>query len=285
MGLHNSREPAMVAAGQLGLISAVIAGTLNEGFQNAIAIADARRERRATKKYADDLDAEPGYIWRHLVPYILVAVPTGTRYEKIVEASFTRYPGKPWINLETGEYWRVAPEGIEYANKLNPDIVLPARLVRILRRYRERGADYVVEWKGENATNLGKAMRKLLDEAIPDRHIVAHTYRHTAATWLVSDTTLPRNEIANYLGMSYETIHRRYAKICDKKGSQVAAAMDRLSKEEFASAATLGSSTDPSNRKKKSVRAPTTFDNTNGNGRESTRIKIRKSQAKSKKVA
>ncbi|MBY5318229.1 hypothetical protein [Rhizobium leguminosarum] len=235
--------------------------------------------------FVDKKPTRTGYIWRHLVPYILVAVLTGTRYEKIVFASFTRHPGHPWINLETGEYWRVAPEGVEYANKLAPDIILPARLIRVLRRYRERGVDYVVEWKGENATNLGKSMRKLLDEAIPDRKIVAHTFRHTAATWLVSDTTLPLNEIANYLGMSYETIHRRYAKIRDKKGSQVAAAMDRLSKEEFVPASTLSTWTDPTNRTKKASKSPTTFDNINGNRSESTGMRMVKNKGESTKAA
>ncbi|MEY9562290.1 hypothetical protein [Sinorhizobium fredii] len=241
--------------------------------------------RKKGTYFVDKQPTKTGYIWRHLVPYILVAVLTGTRYEKIVMASFTRRPGKPWINLETGEYWRVAPEGIEYANKLSPDIVLPPRLIRILRRRRERGAEYVVEWKGENATNLGKAMRKLLDEAIPDRHIVAHTFRHTAATWLVSDTTLPLNEIANYLGMSYETIHRRYAKIRDKKGSHVAAAMDRLSKQEFAPAATLSSWTDPFSRKKTPAKTPTTSDNINGNGEKLKGTKSNEKAMKSRKAA
>jgi integrase len=237
--------------------------------------------------FDEDKHPAKGFIWRHLVPYILVAVMTGSRYDRIVRASFKRRPGKPWINLETGEYWRVAPEEIEYRNKLNPGIFLPRLLIRILRRYREAGAEYVVEWKGQNATNLGKSMRKLLDEAIPDenRHIVPHTFRHTAATWLVSDPTIPLIEIANYLGMSFETIHRRYAKIRDRQGSQVAAAMDRLRKEEFTPLATKGSWRDPSNRKNTPAKAPTTFDNINGSERKRTGAKSNEKPVKSTKAA
>jgi integrase len=226
-----------------------------------------------------------GFIWRHLVPYILIAVLTGTRYDRIVRASFIRQRGRPWINLETGEYWRVAPEEIEYDNKLSPDIALPRLLIRILRRYRESGAEYVVEWKGQNATNIGKSMRKLLDEAVPDRKIVAHTFRHTAATWLVSDPTVPLIDVANYLGMSFETIHRRYAKVRDRKGNQVAAAMDRLRKEEFTPIATKSTWRDPSNRKRMPAAAPTTFDNINGNSEKSTGTKSNEKAIKSRKAA
>jgi integrase len=160
-----------------------------------------------------------------------------------------------------------------FGNKLSPDISLPRLLIRILRRYREHGAEYVVEWKGQNATNIGKAMRKLLDEAVPDRHIVAHTFRHAAATWLVSDPTVPLIDISNYLGMSFETIHRRYAKVRDRKGNQVAAAMDRLRKEEFMPIATKSTRRDPSNRKKQPAPAQTTSDNIKGNDQKSTRTK------------
>lgn len=226
-----------------------------------------------------------GFIWRHLVPYVLVGVLTGSRYDKIVRASFVRHPGKPWINLETGEYWRVAPEEIEYDNKLSPDIILPRLLIRVLRRYREAGAEHVVEWKGQNATNVGKSMRKLLDEAVPDRHIVAHTFRHTAATWLVSDPSIPLIDISNYLGMSFETIHRRYAKVRDRKGSQVAAAMDRLRKEEFMPITTTSSWRDPSKRRKTAAKSPTIFDNINGNQEKSTRTKSNEKSMKSRKAA
>ncbi len=226
-----------------------------------------------------------GFIWRHLVPYILVAVLTGSRYDKIVRASFTRQPGKPWINLETGEYWRVAPEEIEYDNKLSPDILLPRKLIRYLRRYRDAGAEHVVEWKGQNARNLGKSMRKLLDEAVPDRHIVAHTFRHTAATWLVSDPKMPLIDVANFLGMSFETIHRRYAKIRDRQASQAAAAMDRLSSVEFMPIATNGAWRDPANRKKTPAKAPTTFDKINRNGEKSKGTKSSEKAMKSKKAA
>lgn len=226
-----------------------------------------------------------GFIWRHLVPYVLVAIFTGSRYDKIVRASFTRNPGGPWIDLEKGEYWRVAPNEIEYDNKLSPDILLPRRLIRILRRYRDRGAEHVVEWKGKNATNIGKSMRKLLDEAIPDRDIVPHTFRHTAATWMVSDPTIPLIDISNFLGMSFETIYRRYAKIRDRQASQAASAMDRISREDFMPIATVGSWRDPSNRKKSSAKSPTTFDNINGNQEKSTRTKSNEKSMKSRKAA
>lgn len=58
--MFNSKDPAMAAAGQLAVVTAGLAGMLQQGFDNAIATADSRRERRAARKYADDLDAARG---------------------------------------------------------------------------------------------------------------------------------------------------------------------------------------------------------------------------------
>ena len=47
------------------------------------------------------------------------------------------------------------------------------------------------------------------DEAGLDEHVVWHTLRHTAATWLMQAGTNPWEE-AGYLGMSVETLLSNY---------------------------------------------------------------------------
>ncbi|NKL63277.1 hypothetical protein [Rhizobium leguminosarum] len=58
--LFTTRDPAGMAVGQLGLITAGFAGAFHEGLDNAFAKAEERRERRDAKRYADDLDAARG---------------------------------------------------------------------------------------------------------------------------------------------------------------------------------------------------------------------------------
>ncbi|NLS04817.1 hypothetical protein HGP14_15785 [Rhizobium sp. P32RR-XVIII] len=49
------RDPAMGVALELGAITCVLGGAVSNGFMNALAKADERREERAARQYADDL--------------------------------------------------------------------------------------------------------------------------------------------------------------------------------------------------------------------------------------
>lgn len=58
--MFNSKEPAMAAAGQLALVSTVIAGTLTECHRSGMEAVERGRQRRAALKYADELAAARG---------------------------------------------------------------------------------------------------------------------------------------------------------------------------------------------------------------------------------
>lgn len=58
--LFTTRDPAGMAVSQLGLITADLASAFHSGLEDAFAKANERRERRAAKRYADDLDAARG---------------------------------------------------------------------------------------------------------------------------------------------------------------------------------------------------------------------------------
>jgi hypothetical protein len=61
--------------------------------------------------------------------------------------------------------------------------------------------------------------------------------------------------------------------------------MDRLRKEEFMPIATVGSWRDPAKRAKSAAKAPTTFDNINGNEQKRTGTKSNEKPVKSTKAA
>jgi hypothetical protein len=56
MTIFNARDPAAAAAGQLGLMSAVVATTLTDCVMSGLDAMDRGRERRAARQYADDLE-------------------------------------------------------------------------------------------------------------------------------------------------------------------------------------------------------------------------------------
>lgn len=145
----------------------------------------------------------------HVERFIRVAVMTGTRSGAICQASFEREPDRPWIDLENGLFYRKAPGRAEHRNKKYPTIPLAPALVEEMIEWRDSGAKYVVEFNGKPA-NCRKSFERLIRLAKLDKHVVRHTLRHTAATWMMQEG-VDLAEAAGYLGMSLETLQKRYA--------------------------------------------------------------------------
>ena len=171
------------------------------------------------------------YRWRHLVPYIVVSVLTCTRASRVYEASYTREPGRPWIDLRNRTYHRLAAGEVEQKNKRAPEVPLPDQLVRWLTwRTRDRtrrgvvipGDAYLVQYAGR-PVDCRKAFEACVEKArvrFPDlflrtdgtpKEIVRHTLRHTGVT-LLSQWGVPADDICDYAGMSPEVYDRVYKK-------------------------------------------------------------------------
>lgn len=170
--------------------------------------------------------------WRHLVPYILVSVLTCTRASRVYEASYEPEPGRPWIDLERGQYRRLADGEKESRLKKAPTIPLPDALVRLMRRWSAgepgpgapslaMGTKYLVQYGGKPA-DCRKAFVKCLDATRKRRtdlfkrddkktkkEVVRHTLRHTGVT-LLAQWGVPSDDICDYAGMSKEVFERIY---------------------------------------------------------------------------
>ncbi|MBY3363793.1 tyrosine-type recombinase/integrase [Rhizobium laguerreae] len=146
---------------------------------------------------------------RHLMPYIIMAMYTGTRSNRMFTASFIRQKGRPWIDLEEGVFHRSAPDEDVPKNKQAPTIRIPLRLLRHMRRWYRLGRRYPIEYNGKPITR-SKALGKLMKECVPDKNVVPHSFRHTAATWLMKRSELPIHDISGFLGMSMEMLDKVY---------------------------------------------------------------------------
>ncbi|MGO4566101.1 tyrosine-type recombinase/integrase [Rhizobium sp. 2YAF20] len=149
------------------------------------------------------------YPRRHLIPYILLATYTGTRSSRMFTASFIKKEGRPWIDLERGVYHRTAPGEEVAKNKQAPSFKIPKRLLQYMRRWYKAGRRYPIEFNGEPIEN-SRALSRLIKELFPDRKLVPHSFRHTAATWMMRESELAINDIAGFLGMSMEMLDRVY---------------------------------------------------------------------------
>jgi integrase len=147
---------------------------------------------------------------RHVARFILVALYTGTRSAAVCAAGFEPGQGRGWINLETGAFYRRGDQQRE-TNKRQPPIRLPDRLLAHIRRWKARGIcrRHVVEWNGKPVLRIVKAFARAVEDAGIGPDVTPHTLRHTAASWGMQNGA-DHGELADYLGMTVETLRRVY---------------------------------------------------------------------------
>ena len=154
---------------------------------------------------------------RHIAPFVLVGVYTGTRSRRIWQASFEREEGRPWLDLDGGVYYRAAQGEAVAPTKRAGAVRIPPRLLAMLRILRQgpwkdgrrQPRRYLVEYRGK-PSDPKKAVAKALDTVFgPDHPFVRHTLRHTCATWLMwSGEDL--GHIAAYLSLTREMLVKVY---------------------------------------------------------------------------
>lgn len=150
------------------------------------------------------------YPLRHLVPFVLFGLYTGTRASAILAASFSREPGRSWIDLNSGIFYRLA-DGQRETNKRQPPVPIPPRLLTHLQRWRTRrlvGSD-LIQWNGLPVRSIKTAFATAVRRAGLKGKVTPHTLRHTAATWLMQ-AGVDKWEAAGFLGMSVEILDRVY---------------------------------------------------------------------------
>lgn len=156
---------------------------------------------------------------RHIAPFVLVAVYTGSRSSRIWNASFVREEGRPWIDLDEGIFYRVGDAEKRYDNKRADPIRLPDRLLRLLRIW-QRGPlridghrvprRYLVEFLGR-PVDPKKGLVFAMGQAFGAGHsFVRHSFRHTCASWLIQDRDQDEKQIAKYLSMSVDMLRKVY---------------------------------------------------------------------------
>jgi len=146
----------------------------------------------------------------HVARFILVGLYTGTRASAICSAALSPTPGKGWVDLEAGVFYRRAI-GRRETNKRQTPVRIPPRLLCPLRRWARLGISerYVVEWNGGPVKRINKGFRSARRLAGLGEDVVPHALRHTCATWL-AQRRVPIHEICGFLGMTRETFERVY---------------------------------------------------------------------------
>jgi integrase len=167
------------------------------------------------------------YPLRHLARFILIALYTGTRAGAIACASPNRGEGRSFVDLDRGIFYRL-PEGAAPSKKRQPPAPIPGRLLAHMRRWKARSIvkEHFVEWNGSPIASVKTALKTAVRLAKLPGKITPHTFRHTAATWLMQNG-VSMWRAAGFLGMSVETLDRVYGHHHPDFLSDAAAAMGR----------------------------------------------------------
>ena len=166
------------------------------------------RERWLTRQEAAQLLRAARRARRpHVARFILAGLYTGTRAGALCAASFRREPGRGFVDVDSGVFYRL-PMGEAQTNKRRPTIRIPPRLLAHMRRWRDHSAGSVVEFRGQPVKKVGKAFAHTADEA-GVVGVTPHTLRHTAITWAMQNSA-DIYQAAGFFGVSPEIIARVY---------------------------------------------------------------------------
>jgi integrase len=147
---------------------------------------------------------------RHIARFILIGLYTGTRAGAIASASPTAEPGRSYVDLESGIFFRKRI-GKRATKKRQTPAPIPPRLLAHMRRWNTRklAGSHFVEFNGKPVASVKNGFESAVRLAGLSEKVTPHTLRHTAATWLMQ-RGVPIWEAAGFLGMSPEVLQQVY---------------------------------------------------------------------------
>lgn len=146
----------------------------------------------------------------HIARFILIALYTGSRAEVVERASYVELPDRPWIDLESGIFYR-AWKGRRVPNNKKADPVrIPDKLLTMMRRWAKQSGN-VIEFNGE----VGKlrrgfyTLKKRVFSQERAKMVNRHTLKHTCASWLMA-RGVQVDIVAHYISTSPEIVKKHY---------------------------------------------------------------------------
>ncbi|MCR6502527.1 hypothetical protein MUO32_26215 [Shinella sp. CPCC 101442] len=168
----------------------------------------------------------------HIAKFILVAVLTGSRANRIIQASFVLEKGRPWIDLKSGIFYR-RPEG-EFVpdNKQADPVKIPKRLLALMKIWhhgigKTRGTKYLCEYQGRPA-DCRKGFWTLKNKVLSEERaalVNRHSLRHTSATILLQGG-VSVDDVGVYLSAEPEMIKKVYSHVIPGEYSPVHRVLD-----------------------------------------------------------
>ena len=169
---------------------------------------------------------------RRLARFILIAVYTGTRRDRVLRLQWVENLEGGWIDLDKGMLHRRSRTEVE-TKKRAPSVPLGNRLLAHMRRWRRLTTRYVIERNGRPIEGLFNSWERIARDAGlnfdgQDRadRVVPHTLRHTCVSWLLAEGETVFN-VGKYVGMLPTMVERVYGHITNDQQRSTANAIGR----------------------------------------------------------
>lgn len=182
-----------------------------ESFYSRVEVAKLVRTAYRRKNMAMGKKGKGIHTSKHLARFILIAVKTGTRSEKIETASYVNHADRPWMDLESGIFYRGGVANKSPSNKRADPVRIPDDLLAHLKRWQKDGDDVIRSLRG-TVGSTRKGFYNLKREVFPEeraKEVNRHTFKHTCASWLMRDK-LKLEIIASYLSTTDKVIKAHY---------------------------------------------------------------------------
>jgi integrase len=167
---------------------------------------------------------------RRLARFVLIAVYTGTRRDRVLRLQWIENLEGGWVDLERGMLHRRARAEQE-TKKRAPSVPLGNRLLAHLRRWRRLTTRHVIERNGRPIEGLFNSWERIARDAglnhdgqdAADR-VVPHTLRHTCVSWMLAEGRTVF-QVGKYVGMLPTMVERVYGHIDDEQQRSTANAI------------------------------------------------------------
>lgn len=212
-GKWRDRAPATIRR-ELGTLQAAMNYAHREGYVTSAPVVTMpppprSKDRWLTRDEAAKLlwAAYRGHKSQHLARFILIALYTGTRKDAILRMGFSPNTVGGWFDLERGIMFRQGDTERETKKRRTP-APIPRQLLAHLRRWKDSGCQWAVEYQGARVGDVKRAFGNAVNDA-KLTGVTPHTLKHTAITWaLMNGATVW--DCAGYFSTSAETIQKVY---------------------------------------------------------------------------
>lgn len=199
---------------ELGTLQAALNYAHREGYLTSAPTVTLPEKPKAKERWLTRSEAARliwaayrGHKSAHLARFILIGIYTGTRKAAILRMQFSANLAGGWFDLDAGIMYRMGGDE-RMTNKRRTPAPIPKHLTAHLRRWRDQGATWAVEYNGGAVNDIKRAFAKAcLDAGLSG--VTPHTLKHTAITWAMQ-AGVNTWDAAGFFSTSEETIRNVY---------------------------------------------------------------------------